>query len=893
MQFFPLESGCVSQKPNNIIMAGLCLALIAMLTGCLSSSDSQQEDPVVVENPVAYIKRPLLFDEDSGALIEDNLADPSEFRPGARLFLKASASIDAVAIDVSSRAFSGPEFLDDTGRLLYDVKDLHVSHDGNRVLFAMRAPEIEGADEEDQPTWNIWEYDYPTDLLHRVITSDVTAGAGQDVAPAYLPDGRIVFSSTRQRASKAVLLDEGKGQFSGLDENRDVPAFVLHTMDSDGSNIQQITFNQSHDLDPLVTDDGSIVFSRWDNAGQTGNNGVNLYRVNPDGTGLAYLYGRHSHDSVEGAGNVQYLKPRKTDSGALLLQLRPFESDDYASVPALVDVAGYVDAVQRIDGSGGAGQTALVPGITLDGELSLSGRYGSVSSLMDGTDRYLMSWTPCRLTEVASGRIMSCTEDRLESDAYVPAPPVYGLWLLDLASGTQRPIVASSEGEQFDGAVLLRERPLETFIPEAQVVGKAAQLADRGFGILHVRSVYDIDGVDTAPNGIATTANPLLTAAADRPARFLRLEKPVSMPDEDVRDFDNSAFGRSRGQLMREILGYVPIEPDGSVKVAVPANVAFAVSVVDAQGRRTSSRHQNWLSVKPGETLECKGCHNPASPVSHGRPDASPASVWAGAGTNGLPFPDTDPTLFADMGETMAEVYARVKGVREPSPDPVYHAGEWVDFDSRVADRSLAYENLDTPPPVSGACENEWAANCRVVINYESHIHPLWGLSREILDENDQVIDDYTCTGCHTSSDAAGAPLVAEAQLDLTDGPSDAEPLHFKAYRELLFPDNAMELNPGGVLVDIMVDTGDVLRDEEGNPILDEVTGLPTPILEPVPVRESMSVNGAIASTRFMSVFSPGGTHEDFLSAAELRLISEWLDIGAQYYNNPFAAPED
>ena len=27
------------------------------------------------------------------------------------------------------------------------------------------------------------------------------------------------------------------------------------------------------------------------------------------------------------------------------------------------------------------------------------------------------------------------------------------------------------------------------------------------------------------------------------------------------------------------------------------------------------------------------------------------------------------------------------------------------------------------------------------------------------------------------------------------------------------------------------------------------------------------------------------------LSEAELRLLSEWLDIGAQYYNNPFDVP--
>ncbi|WP_161494485.1 hypothetical protein [Marinobacter salexigens] len=887
----------MAQKSTKIISLLACLGLLAVLSGCLPSADSQRVDPVVVENPVVFVKRPLLFDTNSGALIEDNLADPSGFRPGARLFVKASASIDARAIDVSSRAFTGPEFLDDAGRLLYDVKDLHVSHDGNRALFAMRAPEIEGADEEDQPTWNIWEYDHAANLLRRVLTSDQAARRGQDVAPAYLPDGRIVFSSTRQRTSKAILLDENKGQFAGLDENRNVPAFVLHTMDDDGENIQQITFNQSHDLDPLVTDEGFIVFSRWDNAGQTRNNGVNLYRVNPDGTGLSYLYGRHSHDSVPGTRNVQYLKARKTDSNSVLVQLRPFETNDYASAPAEVDVHNYVEAVLRIDGvASDGGQRPLIPGIRLDGELSLKGRYGSVSPLMDGTHRYLVSWTPCRLSERASGRIVNCTEERLESDAYVPAPPVYGLWLLDVANGTQRPVVEPSEGEQFDEAMLMRERPLEGFIPDAQPMGDAAQLAEDGYGILHIRSVYDIDGVDRSPNGIATTANPLLTNAEQRPARFLRLEKPVSMPDDNVKDFDNSAFGRSRGQLMREILGYVPIEPDGSVKVAVPANVAFAISVLDAQGRRTSDRHQNWLSVRPGETMGCQGCHDPRSPASHGRPDAGPAPVWGGASTTSLPFPGTDPTLYADMGETMAEVYARTQEIRRPLPDPVYRDDEWADLASSVEDRSLAYENLQTPPPVSGACANAdegaWTANCRVVINYETHIHPLWDSNREVVDGGGAVLDDHTCTSCHTNSDNAESPVVAAADLDLTNGPSDANPSHFKSYRELLFPDNKQELNPEGVLVDEMVDSGEVLRDEEGEPILDE-DGFEQPIFIPVPVPASMSVNGALASTRFQEVFRSGGTHSGRLSPAELRLIAEWLDMGAQYYNNPFDAPDN
>lgn len=885
----------IKSIPQNIpTVSGrlLWLGLALMLGGCLSGTDDQGRDPVVVENAIAYVKRPLLFDENSGALVEDNLADPSEFRPGARLYLKASAAVGAGVVDISSRAFSGPGFTDDLGRLRYDVKDLHVAHDGSRLLFAMRAPEIEDADEEDQPTWNLWEYDTASGTLRRIIQSDVTAGAGQDVAPAYLPDGRIVFSSTRQRSSKAILLDEGKPQYAGLEEDRDVPAFVLHVMDADGENIEQITFNQSHDLDPMVADDGTIIFSRWDNAGQTANNGVNLYRVNPDGTGLNYLYGRHSHDSVSDTTDVQFLQPRKGDNGLTLVQLRPFESEDYASVAAQLDLDQFVEADLRIDGSPGAGQQPLVAGVGLAGEPSLKGSYGSVSPLLDGSGRQLVSWTPCRLRELATDRIVNCTESRLASSDYVAADPVYGLWLLDVASGTQRPVVEPAEGEQFDEAVLMRGRPLETFIPESQFPGEAGLLADDGYGLLTIRSVYDVDGVDTTPAGIAAMADPAQTPPGERPARFLRLEKPVSIPGETVRDFDISAFGRNPGQSMREIIGYVPIEPDGSVKVAVPANVAFAISVVDARGQRLGPRHQNWLSVRPGETLQCQGCHNPAESVPHGRRGAGPAPAWVGAATTGLPFPNTETTLFADMGDTMADVYARVNGTRKPGPDLVYQ-DEWTNpaVVPKAPDFALAYGDLATPPPISGVCANDWTASCRAVIHYEQHIHPLWNLDRQVLDSDGvTVLDDFTCTGCHTSADANGAAQVPAAQLDLTDGPSPDEPLHFKAYRELLFPDNAQELN-GGALVDTMVDTGEVLRDEEGEPILD-ANGMEQPIFAPVPVAAAMSANGARAST-FMALFRPGASHEGFLTPAELRLVAEWLDIGAQYYNDPFDAPED
>jgi hypothetical protein len=81
------------------------------------------------------------------------------------------------------------------------------------------------------------------------------------------------------------------------------------------------------------------------------------------------------------------------------------------------------------------------------------------------------------------------------------------------------------------------------------------------------------------------------------------------------------------------------------------------------------------------------------------------------------------------------------------------------------------------------------------------------------------------------------------------------------------------------------------------------VTGLPTTIMVPVSLAPPMAAGSANGSAvKFLAIFDanyqdpnagqPGEVdHRGFLTTAELRLISEWLDIGAQYYNDPFVAP--
>ncbi|MEM6639796.1 MAG: hypothetical protein AAF610_07825 [Pseudomonadota bacterium] len=854
------------------------------LAGCgedgdqIGVSTGQDPDPVVVDIPIAYVKRPLPVN-DNGVVISSDARDLVTFNAGGDVFVRDRASPSAVERNVTLPVTMGAG----------DVRDLSASYDGTRVIFSLRLPLIDGLDDEDQPTWNIWEYNLEADALTRLVSSDISAEDGHDIAPAYLPDGRIVFSSTRQRTSKAVLLDEGKPQYDALTTQRNEPAFVLHVMDDDGSNIEQISFNQSHDLDPIVLTDGRIAFTRWDNAG--GNNAMHLYTINPDGTGLRLLYGALSHGTGTNGATVQFLRPIELPDGRLLSLVRGFVAPTLGGDLQAIDTTGFVENEQPVLMNAGMPGPAQSPAtnnvVATDGGFSSGGRYLDAFPLFDSTNRLFFSWSDCRVD--VEGVIRPCTPAFLEDPNAREAAPLYGLWVYNPSDGTQLPVIAPEEGIVFSDVVALQPRPFPTSPPASpSALEVDPNAVDDGVGLLHVRSVYDFAGTDTAPGGIRALADPAQTTQADRPFTFVRLSKPVSELDDDVRDVPRTAFGRQRRLGMREVLGYAPVEPDGSVMVRVPANVAFQLEVLDADGVRQTSRHENWMQLRPGELLECNGCHRTNQGASHGR-DGLTASVWDGATTTGLPFPNTDPALFADFGETMAQVRARLSCATEncaalvPDLDLVYD-DVWTDpvAAGRPADASFAYRYADlaTPPPVDGACLTTWSPRCRVAINYEEHVHPLWSLDRQQLDADGvTVLADNTCTTCHSPTDAAGTPMVPAAQLDLTDGASDQNADQFKAYRELFFGDNEQEVM-GDVLVDRLVEVGvdpDTMQ----------------PIFETVPVAPSLSGNAARASGRFFDRFRGAGSHVGYLSGAELKLLTEWVDIGGQYFNNPFAAPED
>ncbi len=894
-----------------LFLAALLISSLMTLSGCVD--DSQTPDSALPDYPIAYVKRALYDNE--GELTPLSGRELLTFLPGGDLYIRDRASSTAPERNVTASVTQGAG----------DVRDLNVSYDGTKIIFSLREPALEGVPDDQQPTWDIWEYDIIGQQLNRIISSDIIARQGQDLAPSYLPDGRIVFTSTRQREAGRTLLDEGKPLFKGVEESRQEHAAVLHVMDDDGSDIQQISFNASHDFDPTVLMNGRILFSRWDNMG--GQNAIRLYTVRPDGADLQIHYGAHSAQVGHGDASTGYVQVREMEDGRLLATQTLRGQENRGGDLVIIDAENYIDHDQPTEINRGVlsspGQeAATVLDVQLENQsLSVGGMFMSAYPLWDGSQRILTSWTPCRI--LYEGAIVPCPAGDLNSEETVSADPLFGLYLYDIGNHTLRPLVIAQEGVVISDVATLRERDFparlyDGFPGDGRI---DRDLYDRGVGLLHIRSVYDVDGRDTARPNLAALADPQQTVAADRPARFIKIVKSVTLPDRDTLIVARSSLGVSAQQLMREIVGYGMIEPDGSVMVEVPANIPFAIELLDENGRRMRSRHQAWLQVRAGETLTCNGCHNHGSGMPHGRADG-PVAVNSGAATSSQPFPNTNPVMVANMGETMAQTRMRLScesdcAERKLLMDVVY-TDHWSDSALRLPDDSFEYRYADLDSallhPTSESCQNSWQPLCRTIINYPDHIHPLWDLARV-----DSALVDRRCTNCHSDLDELGALRVPEAQLQLNGGVSPEDADHLISYRELFFADNVQELL-NGALQDILVESGEFETvesgefeivesgefetDENGELILDDNNN-PIPILITVPILIDIpilttqlaagpSMASAGANSRyFLSLFDDGAVHEGWLTPAELRLISEWLDIGAQYYNNPFAVPEE
>src|SRR6185503_12827534 len=162
-----VESGIVnavtriSRAVSGALIVGIALTACSG-GGSVNVGSGQTPDPATVDFPIFYVKRTIPEDTDDLRELRDAI-------PKADLYKRDRASPGAVETNLTASI---------TANDRYDIKDVDVSFDGKKVVFAMRGPLAMNQDPEDPPFWEIWEYDIPSDNLHRVIKSDVTAAAG-------------------------------------------------------------------------------------------------------------------------------------------------------------------------------------------------------------------------------------------------------------------------------------------------------------------------------------------------------------------------------------------------------------------------------------------------------------------------------------------------------------------------------------------------------------------------------------------------------------------------------------------------------------------------------------------------------------------------------------------
>jgi hypothetical protein len=111
----------------------------------------------------------------------------------------------------------------------------------------------------------------------------LTEGRYDDIEPCYLPDGGIVFVSSR--CNRWVNCWP-------------VKVANMHRADGDGRNIRQISANIEQDNTPWPLPDGRVLYQRWEHVDRSEAAYHHLWTANPDGTGETVYFGNQRPGTV-------------------------------------------------------------------------------------------------------------------------------------------------------------------------------------------------------------------------------------------------------------------------------------------------------------------------------------------------------------------------------------------------------------------------------------------------------------------------------------------------------------------------------------------------------------------------------------------------------------------
>ena len=158
----------------------------------------------------------------------------------------------------------------DTGRVMTLIddpdgalRDPCVDYDGKRILFSWR--------KGGQSCYHLYEIGVDGTGLRRL-----TNGEFDDIEPAYLPDGDIVFVSSRCRRWVNCWVTQ---------------VATLHRCGPNGENIRELSSNNEHDNTPSILLDGRILYTRWEYIDRSQVQFHHLWTTTPDGVRQTTFFG--------------------------------------------------------------------------------------------------------------------------------------------------------------------------------------------------------------------------------------------------------------------------------------------------------------------------------------------------------------------------------------------------------------------------------------------------------------------------------------------------------------------------------------------------------------------------------------------------------------------------
>ena len=426
-------------------------------------------------------------------------------------------------------------------------RDVDVSPDGKRLLYSFKA-----SDRGDD--FHLYEMDLATRAVRQLTFGEGVA----DYEGCYLPDGRIIFNSTRCMQ----IVDCWWTEVSNL-----------YRCDADGSNITRLTYDQVHDNYPALTWDGRVLYTRWEYNDRSQMYPQPLFGMNPDGTNQRAVYGGNSwfpttliharavpnsalffgiatgHHSLQ-PGELMRFDPRQgreETQGAW--QLEPLRPAKFA----------------KIDAYGQTGRVAAYPyPVNEDGVV--------LSFLPEGWDRD------------GNGNLR-----RHERKA------PFGLYWTDV-NGARELLVARRGKVPCGRPVPVCARTL----PNRPSARPDETLTS---GVFAVRDVYVGDAMKGVERG---TVKAMRVCSLDY--------RPVGIgqngnggPGGGGLSCTPPALGNATWGIKR-VLGEVPVAEDGSVAFEAPARTPVFFILLDEKGRMVQTM-RSWTVLQPGETASCIGCH--------------------------------------------------------------------------------------------------------------------------------------------------------------------------------------------------------------------------------------------------------------------------------------------